>query len=369
MLNDIFRYLNDEEDEIIEDEPAVQQSIPAEETDSTKPEPVTADAGSINNAASTEEVSAKLEEVANTAAEPTVNGTAPEGPTQESPVKDISPVAPEETEPSLPAENPAEPEPTPARSPLPATSTPVPEAESTSKTWANMVGSKAAAIPAGPSPALPAASQSKAIPRSSPAPLPTTAQGGVTEEPSNTIVSSSDEWQTADHGRKQSKPQNKSTNEGNVLGYIKNVTEKIEASALRNTLEKCGELKYFDISRPKVGATDFVTSPGISNLTEHINRIVHLWNLQPRPVIALPSRLILTRLAPNRSMWKNVVLGRMHLVAATPASTEVGPVLDGVVVLVELAAEQAKVEVMPKMQVVALFRHVVAAAAVGDLVT
>ena len=58
----------------------------------------------------------------------------------------------------------------------------------------------------------------------------------------------------ADHSKKQSRPQARSGNE-QVLAYIKNVTEKIPASDLRAALEQFGELKYFDVSRPKVGAT------------------------------------------------------------------------------------------------------------------
>lgn len=253
VLNDIFRYLNDEEDEIVEDEPA-QDPAPVEEP-STVPDPAAQpEQDTVNNEASAEEVDAKLEEAANTDAAPTVNGSSAE-PTAEEPVaEETSPEVPEEVVAPPPAENPPEPEPTPAQSPPKAsTPAPAPEIPPSKKTWANLVGSKATAVPAVPAvpistPAVP--SQPKAQKSSTPPALPAQ-PGSSTNEQITAPASPGNEWQTADHGKKQSRPSTEAAPEGNVLGYIKNVTEKIEANKLRSALEKYGKIKYFDVSRPR----------------------------------------------------------------------------------------------------------------------
>jgi len=36
------------------------------------------------------------------------------------------------------------------------------------------------------------------------------------------------------------------------MAYIKNVNDKVDARILRDVLEKYGELKYFDVARPRV---------------------------------------------------------------------------------------------------------------------
>jgi hypothetical protein len=238
VLNDIFRYLNDEEDEIIEDEPA-QEPVTLEEASAPPPPTADVEQDSVNNEASAEEVDAQLEEVVDTEAAPSVNGASAEPAVDEPISTAASPEPTEEVAAPIPAENPPEPEHTPAVSPPKAT-TPAPAAEipPSKKTWANLVGSKATAVPAVPI-------------ASSTVPAAQSQQSSSSNEQGTSLASQGNEWQTADHGKKQARPQNKATSEGNVLGYIKNVTEKIEASKLRSALEKYGEIKYFDVSRPR----------------------------------------------------------------------------------------------------------------------
>ncbi|KAL9107603.1 MAG: hypothetical protein Q9227_007506 [Pyrenula ochraceoflavens] len=230
VLNDIFRYLNDYIDEPEEEAPPPEEKIEVPHAKQSHE--------SLANEEAAQIVDAKLEEVGEEPEESVTMNGAPEE-EQSAPVS-------EPTEPltTVTAEIPPEPEPSPARSP-PKIATPAPsEAPSTKKTWANMVGAKApppASIPSA------VAAQSKA-PKAS----QITSQPAVPESiPSP--ASSGSGWQTADHGKKQTRPQPKA-NDHNTLAYIKNVNEKVDAHLLRVTLEKFGELKYFDVSRPKNSA-------------------------------------------------------------------------------------------------------------------
>lgn len=258
VLNDIFRYLNDEEDEIIEDEiapeiPAEQPATPADESVAVPTEEL------VTNEAAAEEVDEKLEEDKDAEVEveaetpAPVNGIDDEEPVEEpavtagdeettDPVKADAQEGEAESEPSEPEATPA----TTTKAPEPAS-----DAQPVRKTWASMVGGKAPAVPALPAqpaqPAVPAqpkaqksAAQSTAAKPSAPEP--------VAASPSPTP---SNGWQTADHGKKgRSATQTKS--DGNVLAYIKNVNEKVDARTLREVLEKYGELKYYDVSRGRV---------------------------------------------------------------------------------------------------------------------
>lgn len=251
VLNDIFRYLNDEEDEIIEDEPAPEPAA-VEEASTSPPPAANVEHDSVNNEVDAEQVDAKLKEAVDAEAEPTVNGASAETAVEEPTAEDEAPEAPEVEVALVPAEDPPEPEHSPARSPLkPATPASATEIPPSKKTWANLVGSKAPAIPAIPVPTSTFPSQPKAqrSPPTPPAAQPQ--QSGSTNEQGTSIASQGNEWQTADHGKKQARPQTKPSSEGNVLGYIKNVTDKIEASKLRSALEQYGEIKYFDVSRPR----------------------------------------------------------------------------------------------------------------------
>lgn len=276
VLNDIFRYLNDEEDEIVEDEPShepaqepaqepAEEPVPVEEASAPPPPTADPEQETAIDEAAIEHVDAKLEEVVKTDAEPTVNGASTE-PAEEEPVaREPSPEVPEEAVAPVPAETPTELEHSPAGSP-PKAPTPATAAEAppSKKTWANLVGSKATAGPAVPISTLAVPAQPK--PQKSPQPTPQSQVSSSTTEQDDSQASQGNEWQMADHSKKQSRPQNKGTLEGNVLGYIKNVTDKIEASKLRSALEKYGEVKYFDVSRPRVSTT--FTQYDDSELTE-----------------------------------------------------------------------------------------------------
>lgn len=258
VLNDIIRYLNDEEDEIIDDEPVpepvTEAEAVAEAVPEFVPEPVNAPAESqheaVDNEESAQQVAAKLEQVAN---EPSAPSTDEQSEPAAEEVKDTVSIQAEEDT-AISAENPPEPEPTPAvlSPPKAATPPPAPEAPPAKKTWANMVGAKVV----GTVPAVPAISSSTSVqPKVQKAsqPVSTPKQTSSPAEPaSSTTAAPSSEWQMADHSKRQNRPQNRNVSDGPVLAYIKNVTEKIEAPKLKQTLEKYGDLKYFDVSRLRV---------------------------------------------------------------------------------------------------------------------
>jgi hypothetical protein len=272
VLNDIFRYLNDDEDEIVEDEQP-HPEVPAEE-------PSTPADGRTNNDAqpevvateeAAEEVDEKLEEEQKEEAVPEeateINGALVPPPAETTTGAPESSEAPEEVVESAKAatpapEQPAAPEATQAEStPEAAASTPAAsDAPPAKKTWASMLGGGGAKAPAVPAlPATTSAAQPKAPRPSQPAQASKTSVESATapapapaSTTASTPTSQSNGWQTADHGKK-GKPQNKAAPEGVVLAYIKNVNEKVDARILREVLESFGELKYFDVSRPKVG--------------------------------------------------------------------------------------------------------------------
>ena len=278
VLNDIFRYLNDDEDEIIEDEPPQDDALVREEAapaTATAPE-AEPSLEAVTDEAGAEQVDAKLDEVAKAVEEttaPDVNGTGAESPAEPPTVDDDEEVlesaqgsfddennnndnqddddhaAVEEPATDVTAvERPAAPEPTPARTPTkPTDPAPVADAPPAKKTWANMVGAKAP-TPVAP---IPTASVGPSQPKAQKSPQPTAPQS-ATSETATSPVAQGNGWQTADHSKKQTRPQVKVGTESNALAYIKNVNEKIQASELRSELEKYGELKYFDVSRQRV---------------------------------------------------------------------------------------------------------------------
>lgn len=177
----------------------------------------------------------------------------PEKPRDPDPTPIASPVKPAK---EAPVENPA-----PAATPRPAAP----------KTWANLVAAPRIAAPAVPngasstSSATPPTSQSKGAPTSTNQAVtpPTTAR-----EPSPTKGQQNGNagWQMAgsDNNKKQGRQHGSSPsvsgNQEVFLGYVKNVTDKVDASILKSTLSQYGRLLYFDVSRPKV-------CPPVSNLS------------------------------------------------------------------------------------------------------
>ncbi|EXJ87027.1 hypothetical protein A1O3_03984 [Capronia epimyces CBS 606.96] len=276
VLNDIFRYLSDEVDEIVEDEQP-QPEVPAEEPVTpaeglTDPQPHIEE--TVATEAAAEEVDEKLEEdkKETTLANATeVNGAIIPPPTEqptEAPESSASPVqAPEGQAADTPAAaQQATPEAAPRAEPVvdpapaPPTSAEVPTAK---KTWASMLGggTKAPAVPALPV-ATPAA-QPKAPRPSQPTQAPKIpVEAAAPANPSGSpVASQSNGWQTAEHSRKGNRPQNKPGPDGVVLAYIKNVNEKVDARVLREVLERFGELRYYDVSRPKNCAFVEFTEP------------------------------------------------------------------------------------------------------------
>ncbi|RMZ79992.1 hypothetical protein DV738_g2970, partial [Chaetothyriales sp. CBS 135597] len=249
VLNDIFRYLSDDEDEIVDDQ-VPQPPLSAEEPSTTAApevsepfEPtVTTEAAAVVGDNDVEEVKEQA-----TPAEPTKVETEPEvneapsaveevaeAPAQSAVTEAVAEQPVEETraasETSEPAAAPAA-EATAPEAPTPEVA--APEVPPAKKTWASMLGGN-------PTPAVPALPAKQVTPAQ---PQPKAAR-------------------TATQAPQKSGPQAK-TNDGNVLAYIKNVNEKVDARTLREVLERYGELKYFDVSRPRNCAfVEFATPEG-----------------------------------------------------------------------------------------------------------
>ncbi|CAK7205923.1 hypothetical protein SEUCBS139899_008703 [Sporothrix eucalyptigena] len=296
VLNDIFRYIKEEDDET----PDAVEAAPAEEN-----KPVEAEEAKAEDAASvkTEEAAAakpqldaavvdkKLEEVsANATQAPAVPAVATpaEPAVPKAVVPAVPAVAPVATPAKVPepekvaqeiaeeeqkkTEAPKEPVPTPAAAPAatPAAATapaPVPAAAPAEPekpkgppkpmTWASRAAAAAGpvrpvAVPkpaaAAPTPAAPAAAAAPAKPAAAPAP--------AAAKPAESDASKdSGEWQTAGaDSKRQNRPQSISgppQEKDSALGYIKYVTDKVDEATLRSHLETFGPVVYFDISRTK----------------------------------------------------------------------------------------------------------------------
>lgn len=309
VLNDIFRYINEEEDEEEELDAAQVQGNDTPQTsgqtgdsaveNQPEPEPEAEAKGltSSDNPAErqhdAEQVDKRIEEkllkkehTKDEAAidAPLANGIGASDDTHVASTEDASAATSggqEEQESSTPepaeqaiaveaskAEDPKEPEPTPVASPPsagPAETTaqpPPPPKAPTKPTWASLVASDRSK-PAAPAPASstsPASSQPRAAapatqPQAQPQGQPQTAPGSeVNPAPASQNASSG--WQTAgnEHAKRQTRPQSISGpgDKGNVLAYVKNVTEKVDGDVLKRALLEFGDIAYFDVSRPKV---------------------------------------------------------------------------------------------------------------------
>ena len=267
VLNDICRYLNEDVDEIVEDEPAQEEPVVEEKEEPVAepeavPEPAAAEENTVDTEEAAEQVDDKLEaaveepqaetedvngkeEVEEEEEEPTTADTTTSEVVESEPP--ASEVAPQETE------KPVAPEPTPAQTP--PQQAPADDGPPVKKTWASMLASNKTtpAVPALPQVTAPAAAPTQPKPqrplsttsvtKSTPTePAADTASGTPTSQQSNG-------WQEAG---KKTKTQQSKTQEGIVHAYIKNVNDKIDARVLREVLEKYGTLKYYDVSRPKV---------------------------------------------------------------------------------------------------------------------
>ncbi|KAL4894622.1 hypothetical protein BDV59DRAFT_13771 [Aspergillus ambiguus] len=262
VLNDVFRYLVDDEEVVNEEAPAAA-AAPAsvEETAAEAPAGAVtetvpaAEKAQVDNETAAARVDEKLEEtekngeaVPATAVAEQTNGTEAKAAAQPSAAAD----EPEAIQP----EKPATPEPTPA---VPAQKeAPAPEKENAApapapakalpKTWANIASKSGAAAPVVP--AIPVAPTKTAPAPAAAAPQP--AAPSAAPEPTPAGQPSSNDgsgWQTA--GQENKKNQSRSSDDQNVMGYIKNVTDKVDANLLRQTLTRFGKLKHFDVNRTK----------------------------------------------------------------------------------------------------------------------
>ena len=279
VLNDIFRYINEEgEEEPVEnaqDESAAAPATLVEDVEMPKAQPSTEDpVAPAVPALDTEVVDKKLEETVKEEAAveetPATNGTAED----EEPVAASEPetapepeVAAKEVEEEVKEpEKPKDPVPTPAVTRQPSTTkaqAPTqPAAPPKPLSWASRA---AAAVGSAPKPAVPVvAPKSTATPPAQaraapPAAKPTqaTPQPPATpNEKDKENAAPGSGWQTAgsDHAKRQNRPQSISSppeKEG-TMGYVRNVTDKVITEDLRGALAVHGQLVYFDINRTKV---------------------------------------------------------------------------------------------------------------------
>ena len=307
VLNDIFRYLNDEEDEPeAEVEPGVEEAaevpeaageslasdpttIPQEPktlTSSVDPVAVEHDAQQVD-----EELEQKvLKEEPQEAEEPMVNGSPPEEAEEEQaeeeptpaviPTEDVAAAAaaPAVGDENIKPEAPKDPEPTPAESPAKAATPPPPAAPKpiAPKTWASLAASaNKVATPAAP-PAPSPTSQSKSTSSSTkPAPAVTSTTPTAPAASSSNVPqaapsapaaqrdespaagSQGDEWTPVggSHNRQQSRQVIQQQEAPSNRGYIKNVHSGINADELKAALDEVSEVTYFDVAPEKVSCT------------------------------------------------------------------------------------------------------------------
>lgn len=291
VLNDIFRYLNEDEEEEVEEQNVQEPEVSDVAVSETEPRTLTSSDDPALQQQDVDVVAKKLEEDVPEvkteepiAAALSINGKSgsetagdEEVSTTSDPM-DVDSVAvqKDETQPTaqveaVPAEKPKDPEPTPVASPKSTTATPAPSTASmpapapkpaAPKTWANLVASRApstaASVPASTSSTSPAPPQTKlSQPQSNTtaASAPSSAEDTASQAQQGPGAG----WQTAgqDNTRRQTRQQSNSISSGaaergNILGYVKNVTEKVDAAELKSVLNQYGKLEYFDVSRQKV---------------------------------------------------------------------------------------------------------------------
>ena len=289
VLNDIFRYINEEEEEEPLIEEAAGHPVAAAESeavtaalappaDNAEPEhgeehdikipeesllndkPASAeeetDQASSKGAAADEATDGVDAEVASDVATTPPNAeveAAQETVEQVGSGKALEPESPPEPEPT-PTASPPSPKDTPAHTSPPA----APPKPAAPKTWAHLVAATSVSSPGVSSQAsnnAVAPAQPKFIPSSinrSITPPNSSGDDHQTRHPPNGNAG----WQTAgnENGKRQGRQQSLSgqPDKDTVLGYIKNVTERVDASLLKNALSEYGRLVYFDVSRQKV---------------------------------------------------------------------------------------------------------------------
>lgn len=271
VLNDIFRYINEEGDEEQVEGGIQEESAPAAPLVEDVEMPKQTPAEEPVEALDTEIVDKKLEEVIEPEAAdevPSTNGTSPEVEEPEAVVPEVEEEAPtpevaekEVEEEVKEPEKPIDPVPTPApvvkAAPAKPTGPPKP------LSWANRAAAAAGNGPKPVIPVLPKTATPPAQPRVAPpaqankaAPAPAPAAVPVAEK-NKENAAPADEWQTAgsDNAKRQNRPQSISAavpEDKGTMGYVRNVTEKVDADELKAALSAHGQLIYFDVNRGKV---------------------------------------------------------------------------------------------------------------------
>ena len=279
VLNDIFRYLIDEEDEPeAEVEPVAEevQQAPAAESGFQEPVPtltevepktLTSSMDPITVEHDAQQVDKELQQKVlkdqspvEESAQPDVNGvsaTEPEAKEEEDTPAAANVDLPEEpvtdstSQAAVPEEEkPKDPEPTPSASPpKEATPQPAPAPKPAApKTWASLAASaNRVATPNTPSTAS-SASSSTAKPTSAAA--RTTAVSTSTGTTASAAPAPPAVPQAAPTA--PARQTNQQQAEPQYRGYIKNVSEGVDYNELKAKVEEFGEVTYFDISRMKV---------------------------------------------------------------------------------------------------------------------
>ncbi|PKS10006.1 hypothetical protein jhhlp_004631 [Lomentospora prolificans] len=297
VLNDIWRYISEDEEEpsdaatqedakpieqpTVVEAPAVPEVAPEEPTkaEESEEESEEEEAVEATPALEAETVDKKLEEVAKAEAlAETVEETPVEAPKAEATKSETSESATDGDNASLAAseealkapEKPKEPAPTPAvpSAKAAAAAAPAPAAEPEKPapakplTWASRIAAATATPPA----AQPRAPAPVAAPKAAPVPAPASQRTEPAAAAAQDSTSSGSEWQTAgSDSKKQNRPQSmiaQSEDKG-TLGYVKYVTEKVQDAELKAALSRFGGLTYFDINREKNCAfVEFATPEG-----------------------------------------------------------------------------------------------------------
>ncbi len=242
-------------------------------------------------ALNTQVVDKKLEETIE--AEPVAEiAPSTNGATEIKPEAEEAPVAPKVEEAPTPEvaakeaeeetkepEKPKEPVPSPAVTRTQSTTKPAPApahpaAPPKPLSWASRA---AAAVGSTPKPAVPVVAPKTATPPAQPraaapaqaaksAPAPTSAPAHPAAEKDK----DNSGWQTAgsDNVKRQNRPQSISgplEKEG-TMGYVRNVTEKVDAQELKEALASFGKLIYFDVNRSKARFCIPISTPYPSNI-------------------------------------------------------------------------------------------------------
>lgn len=340
MLNDIFRYLleDDEEAEGMEDvqrtaaetghqeqtSSAVADAVPATLTSSQDASAQEHDASivdqALEKAADSEPAvvqDQKIEGVPEAAdvvhAEEAPAAAMSSSTTEQAEQAETTTAPLEEVPTHLQEEKPKDPEPTPAASPPKSTPAPAtaaapaaPAKPAVPKTWASMLAGNKAPVPAIPSPSPAAPKAAPTAPTPTPqaaAPKPAEVQVPAPEapEPSSTPVSTGSEWQTAgaDHKKQQNRQQQnvQAPKEGHQ-GYIKSIPENTDQAALKAALSKVSQVVYIDINRAKVCVNVLCE---LSNMLTNYYRAAPSSTLPPLMHTKLPLQLI-----PTNSMVRTL---------------------------------------------------------------